>query len=135
MGVVLKNILDFARPYDVIALDEAQFIPSIGLGIKMIIDAFPEKTIILTGSSFFDLSEKIGEPLTGRHFTMTLFPLSQGEISASAFELKNSISDFLVYGSYPEILLEEDKQKKIRILTELVSSYLFKASLSAKLFE
>src|SRR3990167_5055834 len=122
----LKNILDFARPYDVIALDEAQFIPSIGLGIKMIIDAFPEKTIILTGSSFFDLSEKIGEPLTGRHFTMTLFPLSQGEISASAFELKNSISDFLVYGCYPEILLEEDKQKKIRILTELVSSYLFK---------
>ena len=122
----LKNILDFARPYDVIALYEAQFIPSIGLGIKMIIDAFPEKTIILTGSSFFDLSEKIGEPLTGRHFTMTLFPLSQGEISASAFELKNSISDFLVYGCYPEILLEEDKQKKIRILTELVSSYLFK---------
>ena len=26
------KILEFARPYDVIAIDEAQFIPSIGLG-------------------------------------------------------------------------------------------------------
>src|SRR3989344_3402722 len=53
----LKEILDFARPFDVIAIDEAQFIPSIGLGAKMIIDAFPEKNIILTGSSSLDLSK------------------------------------------------------------------------------
>lgn len=122
----LKDILDFARPYDLLALDEAQFIPSIGMGIKMIIDAFPEKTIILTGSSSFDLSKKIGEPLTGRHFTLTLLPLAQSEMVASSFELKNNLSDFLLYGSYPEVLFEQDKGKRVRILTELVSSYLFK---------
>src|SRR3990167_6777089 len=72
------RILDFARPYDMIALDEAQVIPSIGLGIKMIIDTFPEKMVILTGSSSFDLSSKTAESLTGRHFTLTLLPLSQG---------------------------------------------------------
>ncbi|MEX0935070.1 MAG: ATP-binding protein [Candidatus Paceibacterota bacterium] len=121
-----KDILDFARPYDLIAIDEAQSITSIGLGIKMIIDEFPEKTIILTGSSSFDLSSEIGEPLTGRHFTMTLLPLSQGEISGSRFELKNSLEDFLIYGSYPEVLLEPDKKKRVKILNELVSSYLFK---------
>lgn len=122
----LKDILDFARPYDVIAIDEAQFIPSIGLGAKMIVDAFPEKSVILTGSSSFNLSEKIGEPLTGRHFTMTLLPLAQQEMSASAFELKQNLSDFLIYGSYPEALLEPEKGMKVKILTELVSSYLFK---------
>lgn len=122
----LKSILDFARPYDVIAIDEAQFIPSIGLGVKMIMDAFPEKTVILTGSSSFDLSQKIGEPLTGRHFTMTLLPLAQQEILGGAFELQQSLADFLIYGSYPEVLLEENKGTKVRILTELVSSYLFK---------
>lgn len=122
----LKDILDFARPYDCIAIDEAQSISGIGLGIKMIIDAFPEKTVILTGSSSFDLSEKIGEPLTGRHFTLTILPLSQGEMRASTFELKNSLTDFLIYGSYPEVILEPDKAKKAKILTELVSSYLFK---------
>lgn len=122
----LKTIREFAQPYDIIAIDEAQFIPSIGLGAKMIIDTFPEKTLILTGSSSFDLSEKLNAPLTGRHFTVVLLPLSQGEMIGSTFELRNNLSDFLIYGSYPEVLLEIDKTKKIRILTELVSSYLFK---------
>ncbi len=121
-----KEILDFANDFDLIAIDEAQSIPSIGLGTKMIIDAFPEKIIILTGSSSFDLSNKIGEPLTGRHFTLTLFPVSQKEIEFGNFEIKNHLPDFLIFGSYPEVLLEKNKQKKIKILTEIVSSYLFK---------
>jgi len=122
-----KEILDFARPYDIIALDEAQYIPSIGIGAKMMIDAFPKKNIILTGSSSLDLSNKIGEPLTGRHFTLTLLPLSQGEImNGNRFELINSLEDFLLYGSYPEVLNEPDLSKKVKLLNELVSSYLFK---------
>lgn len=121
-----KDILDFASNYNLIAIDEAQFIPSIGLGAKMIIDYFPDKLIILTGSSSFDLSNKIGEPLTGRHFTLTLFPFSQKELNISNFEIKNNLSDFLIFGSYPEVLLEKNRQNKIKILKELASSYLFK---------
>src|ERR1035441_5933808 len=124
------KILEFARPYDVIAIDEAQFIPSIGLGAKMIIDAFPEKNIILTGSSSLDLSNKVGEPLTGRHFTLTLLPLSQGEMEGSRFELESNLENFLIYGSYPEVLNEPDTDRKRKILSELVSSYLFKDALA-----
>jgi predicted AAA+ superfamily ATPase len=124
------KILDFARPHELIAIDEAQFIPSIGLGAKMMIDAFPEKQIILTGSSSLDLSNKIGEPLTGRHFTLTLLPFSQGEIDGSRFELESNLENFLIYGSYPEVLNEPDIEKKKKILTELVSSYLFKDALA-----
>src|SRR3990167_9587755 len=125
------TILDFARPYELVAIDEAQYIPSIGIGAKMMIDAFPEKNIILTGSSSLDLSNKIGEPLTGRHFTLTLLPLSQGEImNGSRFELKNELENFLIYGSYPEVLNEPDKERKRKILTELISSYLFKDALT-----
>src|SRR3989344_2755747 len=124
------RILDFARPYDLIALDEAQFIPSIGLGAKMMIDAFPEKNIILTGSSSLDLSNKIGEPLTGRHFTLTLLPLSKREMEASRFELEGTLEQFLIYGSYPEVLNESDTERKKKILTELTSSYLFKDALA-----
>lgn len=123
---IRDRILDFARPYEIIALDEAQTIPSIGLGSKMMIDAFPQKTLILTGSSSFNLAKEIGEPLTGRHFTLTLFPIAQSEIEASRFELENALEDFLIYGSYPEVLLENDKDKKVKILNELASSYLFK---------
>lgn len=125
-----STILAFARPHEIIAIDEAQYIPSIGLGAKMMIDAFPEKNIILTGSSSLNLSNEIGEPLTGRHFTLTLLPLSQGEMEGSKVELTWNLEHFLIYGSYPEVLHEEDVEKKKKILTELVSSYLFKDALA-----
>jgi predicted AAA+ superfamily ATPase len=124
------KILDFARPYEIIALDEAQYIPAIGLGAKMMIDAFPEKSIILTGSSSFDLAHEVGEPLTGRHFTLTLLPLSQQEMGMSRFELEGALENFLLYGSYPEVLREPDRERKMKILTELTSSYLFKDALA-----
>lgn len=123
---IRENILDFAKPHDIIVIDEAQQIPSIGLGAKMIIDAFPEKQLILTGSSSFDLSSKIGEPLTGRHFTMTLLPLSQRELLGSRFDITNNLQNFLLYGAYPEVLLADTVQQKERILNELISSYLYK---------
>lgn len=119
-------ILDFAHPYDIVAIDEAQQVPHIGLGAKMLIDAYPEKTVILTGSSSFDLSSKIGEPLTGRHFTLTLLPIAQSEMSASRFELTGTLEQFLVYGCYPEVLTATDSSARERILNELVSSYLYK---------
>ncbi len=125
-----NKILDFARPYDIIALDEAQFIPSIGIGAKMMIDAFPQKNIILTGSSSLSISNEIGEPLTGRHFAMLLLPLAQPEMEASRFELGAALENFLIYGSYPEVLNEPDVTKKAKILSELVSSYLFKDALA-----
>ncbi len=123
---VRDDILDFARPHDIIAIDEAQQVPSIGIGAKMMIDAFPEKQVILTGSSSFELSSKVGEPLTGRHFTLTLFPIAQSEMLANKFELKNALDSFLIYGAYPEVLLATDKKQKEKILNELVSSYLYK---------
>lgn len=125
-GGLRDEVLDFARPYDIIAIDEAQQVPSIGLGIKMIVDAFPEKEVILTGSSSFDLSSKIGEPLTGRHFVLTLLPPSQAEMSGGRFELTGYLEKFLVYGAYPEVLLAETDSNRERILNELVSSYLYK---------
>lgn len=120
------EILAFAVPYDIVAIDEAQSVPKIGIGAKMLVDAFPEKTLILTGSSSFDLSREVGEPLTGRHFTLTLLPLAQSEMAGSRFELSGALDDFLIYGSYPEVLLAADRGHKERILRELVSSYLFK---------
>jgi len=120
------RILDFASPHDVIAIDEAQNVPKIGIGIKMIIDAFPEKTLILTGSSSFQLSREIGEPLTGRHFTMTLPSFAQEELGLGKFELQNKLEGYLIYGAYPEVLNASDNTKKEKILSELVSSYLFK---------
>lgn len=123
---LLSKLKDFAEPYTLIAIDEAQQVPNIGIGAKMLIDAFPEKELILTGSSSFDLSAQVGEPLTGRHFTLTLLPIALSEMHASRFELNAALESLLLYGSYPEVLLAPESREKERILTELVSSYLYK---------
>src|SRR3989338_8674105 len=126
----LDTLKRFVSGYDIVAIDEAQQVPHIGIGAKMLIDAFPEKQFILTGSSSFDLSNQVGEPLTGRHFRVTLLPIAQQEMLAGTFELTGALPDFLLYGSYPEILLAPDSSTKERILDELVSSYLYKDVLS-----
>ncbi|EKD43212.1 MAG: hypothetical protein ACD_72C00407G0002 [uncultured bacterium] len=125
-GELRKDILDYARPYEVIVIDEAQQIEKVGLAIKMMIDEFLEKIIILTGSSSFDLAQNLGEPLTGRKFTLTLLPLAQAELLLSDYEKKNFLEDFLIFGAYPEVLSTYDRTVKIKILQELVASYLFK---------
>ncbi|OGY32718.1 MAG: hypothetical protein A3C02_03740, partial [Candidatus Andersenbacteria bacterium RIFCSPHIGHO2_02_FULL_45_11] len=127
---VRKDILDYAAPYDVLGIDEAQQIPNLGEAIKMIIDEFPEKKIILTGSSSFDLAQSVGEPLVGRHYAMQLYPPAWKELAGSDYEKKQHLEEMLLYGSYPEILLADTLDKKQIKLKELTSSYLFKDILS-----
>ena len=122
----LIELTRFVSSYDLVAIDEAQQVPNIGIGTKMLIDAFPEKQFILTGSSSLELSSQIGEPLTGRHFTLKLFPIALQEMTAGRFILEGELEQLLIYGSYPEVLLASDTHTKEKVLNELVSSYLYK---------
>ncbi|MCH9610570.1 MAG: hypothetical protein S4CHLAM81_04120 [Chlamydiales bacterium] len=126
------QILGYAEGYDLIALDEAQQIPNIGMALKILVDQRPDLTVIATGSSSFDLAQSVGEPLTGRKKTLTLYPLAQIELlnSYNQLELKERLEDFLLFGGYPDIYLAPTKQEKISRLTELVDSYLLKDILS-----
>ena len=123
-----KLILDFAEGYDIIAIDEAQQIKGIGMGLKILIDNNPELVVIATGSSSFKLSQQTGEPLTGRKRTAILFPIAQMELldQYNKFELKQKLDEFLIYGSYPEIVMEKSKKEKKQLLREFVDSYLLK---------
>lgn len=127
-----SQILPYAQDYELIAIDEAQQIPNIGMGLKIIVDQLPGIKVIATGSSSFDLSHQVGEPLTGRKRTLILYPIAQLELTKlyNRYELKEKLEDFLIFGSYPQVLTAKNRQKKIEILTELVSSYLLKDILS-----
>ena len=124
----LQEILAFAEGYHVIAIDEAQEIPGIGTGLKLLVDHRPDLRIIATGSSSFDLAGAVGEPLTGRKRTATLYPISQMELAASLnrFDLKERLPEFLVYGSYPELVTASSRKERIECLEELTGSYLLK---------
>lgn len=107
-------------------LDEAQRIKNIGLTLKIIADNFPELQIIATGSSSFDLSNEIAEPLTGRKIEFYLYPFSLEEIRAiySNLELARLLERKIIYGMYPEIILNES-EAEIN-LKNLTSSYTYK---------
>lgn len=124
----VNKLTDFIGKKKLLIIDEAQYISKIGWNLKLIVDNIPDIRIIVTGSSSFDLSKDIGEPLTGRKFTLQLFPLSQREISKmeNRAETRARLESRLIYGSYPEIVTTDDNSKRKLYLKELISSYLFK---------
>ena len=123
-----KLIKEYAEGYELIVIDEAQNIPGIGQGLKIMSDQISELKLIATGSSSFNIKQKVGEPLTGRKKEIILFPLSQMELNAyyNRYELKDQLNNILVFGSYPEIYTAEKIKEKIELLQELVDSYLLK---------
>jgi|BioPla2DNA2_1021312.scaffolds.fasta_scaffold00848_13 predicted AAA+ superfamily ATPase len=111
---------------EIIAIDEAQRIKDIGITLKLIIDNLPEKQLIVTGSSAFELSSSINEPLTGRKFEYKLFPFSFQEMSEATDSLMEQrlLGNRMVFGFYPDVVNNPGDEKEI--LTNIVSSYLFK---------
>lgn len=122
-----EKIKAFLGNYKLIVLDEAQNISDIGKVLKILVDTYPNLQIIATGSSSFDLSQKISEPLTGRNFTFLLYPLSIQEIERGhdLFYVESKLENLLRFGSYPEVfqLNEADAQER---LNEIASNYLYK---------
>lgn len=121
-------IREYAHGYDLIAIDEAQKIPNIGEILKIMVDQIPSIRVIVTGSSSFELAGQVGEPLTGRKITLTLYPISQMELSQyyNTAELKTNLPSYLLYGSYPEIITSDTEVDKRDKITELTQSYLLR---------
>ena len=84
--------------------------------------------VIATGSSSFDLAGATSEPLTGRKTTIALYPLSHQELLSlyNRHEIKERLDEFLIFGSYPEVITAKTRRDKIAVLEEIVASYLLK---------
>ncbi len=122
----LKNF--FGRK-KIVVLDEAQVIPNIGLVLKTFIDQYKDIQIIATGSSSFDLSNNVKEPLTGRSVEFNLLPLSIGEIVAhDGFSSLKSFEEILFrFGMYPNVYNNKDDQNVMkREIENIQSNYLYK---------
>ncbi len=109
-------------------IDEAQRIPNIGQILKILADNFSGLRILASGSASFDLANKIGEPLTGRKRTLTLYPLSLSETSdqKSTAGVREKLEELLIYGSYPKTYTLPSAQEKTEELHQLVDGYLYK---------
>ncbi|MFZ4085372.1 MAG: ATP-binding protein [Vampirovibrionia bacterium] len=127
-GQSITQFQNLLAGYKLLVIDEAQQVPNIGLNLKLIIDHVTDVTVLVTGSSLFDLDQKLGEPLTGRKKTFKLFTIAQLELNAYENPLESSanLDNRLVYGSYPEVITAINNHEKEIYLREIVNSYLLK---------
>ena len=113
-----------------VVVDEAQRIPEIGLRLKLITDQVPDVQLIATGSSSFELSSKVSEPLTGRKREFVMCPLTFEEMvnHTQFLDEVRMIPHRMVYGYYPEVVTTPGDERTL--LKELTNSYLYKDILS-----
>ncbi len=114
----------------IVVIDEAQRVENIGMTLKRITDNFPDVQLLVTGSSSFELQNRLNEPLTGRKLEYHLYPISTAEImqSQGLLGVKQTLEQRLIFGSYPDILNHADDAKEL--LLNLAGSYLYKDLLS-----
>ncbi len=135
--VLLEKLMENTQA---LIIDEAQRLENPGLTLKILYDNFPKHTIIVTGSSSFELKNKMSDALTGRYIDFTLFPLSFSEILSYQANSQNKVlqreysqsllPQTLLYGFYPEIYLQNRSGNKELLLEKIIESYLFRDILS-----
>ena len=124
----LRTLIGTAK---IVVIDEAQKVDNIGLTLKMIVDNIPDVQVIATGSSAFELRNRLNEPLTGRKYEYRLFPISTNEIHKTAgyLDVQRLLESRLIYGSYPDILTHGTEAHEL--LNALTDSYLYKDILAS----
>lgn len=124
--ITISGIKDLIGDYKIVVIDEVQRILNPGILLKMMIDNFQEVQFVATGSSALEISDKIFEPLTGRHILFHLYPFAQAEIypTKSAFELEQQLPFHLRYGSYPDVVVNPTDAEVL--LKNLAGQYLYK---------
>ena len=116
----------------IVVIDEAQKVDNIGLTLKMMVDNIPDVQVIATGSSAFELRNRLNEPLTGRKYEYRLYPISTNEIykTDGYLDVQRQMESRLIYGSYPDILTHGAEAHEL--LNSLTDSYLYKDILASE---
>lgn len=111
---------------NIVFIDEAQRISNIGLTLKLFTDRLKQIQVIATGSSAFELSARVNEPLTGRKYEFMLYPVCFAEMVQhhGLLEEKRLLEHRLIFGYYPEIVTRQGQEKEL--LKLLADSYLYK---------
>lgn len=123
-GIIeLKQLIGKTK---LVFIDEAQRIQNVGITLKIIVDELPEIQLIVTGSSAFELTSEVNEPLTGRKYEYLLLPVSWIEMveHSNYLESVSQLNQRLIFGMYPDIIQNLGNEKEI--LFNLTESYLFK---------
>jgi len=125
-------------------IDEIQYLDNPTNFLKIFHDHHPECKLIVSGSSSFDIKKKFKDSLVGRTVDFELFTLDFDEFLIFKDEktdltdldyisldiVKKKLTDyfkeFLIYGGYPKIVLENSVKKKETYLKQIINTYIKK---------
>ncbi len=130
LNIGIEALRPILEDCDLFVLDEAQRVTNICITLKLIADNFPNVRVIATGSSSFEMSNQINEPLTGRKTEYFLYPICWQEWAehAGAFKTASGLDQRLIFGMYPEVLTRPGQEKEA--LAGLASDNLYRDLLS-----
>ena len=123
------------RKTNYLFLDEIQNVKDWELGVRRIHDTRKFR-IFITGSSSKLLSKEIATQLRGRAISFEILPFSFREIllarnikldkniaySMERFHINKYLDEYLKIGGFPEVVLEENTDLKLRILKEYIET-------------
>ncbi len=123
-----KELSELVSGYELVVIDEAQRIKDIEITLKLIADNVENVRVIATGSSSFELANKLSEPLTGRNRKFYLYPLSLKEVVAAygKVTVSKELDSYMTFGMYPAIVNATSREEKATLIKELAGDYLFK---------
>ncbi len=149
VSIIPKKIIDGKTKNRIFLLiDEIQYLEDPTNFLKFLYDEYEYNVkIVATGSSAFYIDTKFKDSLAGRKRIFQLYPLSFNEflvfkqeekinkelsyqvsepsyVSSYKTEANSLLMEYLTYGGYPAVVLEEDYQEKKWLLEELKNSYL-----------
>ncbi|MFW5719555.1 MAG: ATP-binding protein [Candidatus Dojkabacteria bacterium] len=141
---ILESIVGDREDERIVLFDEIQYLNNAGSILKLLHDHFPQTKIIATGSATFLLLKNIGDSLYGRNIVFEMHPLTYREIVEDTRNrdfgigeynkllnkpvIDAKLHDLLLYGSLPEVFLENASRKKV-LLNNYITSLLFKDAL------
>lgn len=122
-------------------IDEVQYLKNPSPLLKLLADHHKYIQLIVSGSSSFDIKSKFSDSLAGRTVDFEIFNLSFSEFlrfknaimnlseGLDEFHLKRVIElykEYVIYGGYPKIVLEDSVEKKEKYLQQIIDTYIRK---------
>lgn len=152
------DIDSFAKLYlennKYLIIDEFHYSKKGGKNLKYLFDFFPNKKIIISGSSALELTVKAIKFLVGRVVVFQLLPFSFSEFlkvkneklyeiyqdwnslkannkiinqwTALNDKFDDYVSEYMLFGGYPEVVTQNNKEIKKTLLTQIYSLYFLK---------
>lgn len=122
-------------------IDEIQYLDNPSSFLKIVADHHKNIHLIVSGSSTFDIKAKFTDSLAGRYVAFEVFPLSFEEFlvfkgnpyktaevtGISGMQAMGEMyREFVKYGGYPKVVLEDDEEKKKAYLLQVIDTYIRK---------